>query len=248
MDANKRHACKIVVCDVVDPVRDALVDRLVPHGKEGFVKVYNHFRNKYLRQKCGNQINRFVLGLALFRVSMSRLGINFDNYEQAFDIANEMGLEYYGPRWKARYKRDFMTVSSTIRLIKRIEVAVDTRFVSTLSTAGGRSVSDFDDEVLGHVQTTQLAGPYIIKNCWPTNVKRLVVVNVAGEKLARESAAVLADKSVVDCDIVVEMDRDVTKESVAAAHEWFKMLLDNTDGMPMIVATPSVAFVCVRRE
>jgi len=248
MDAKKRNACKLVVCDIVDPVRDALVDRLVPQGKEEFIKVYNHFRGKFLKQRCGNPINRFLLGYALFCVSISRLGISFNHYDQAFEMAKEMALQYYGPKWKARYKREIMTESSARRLIKRIYDAVETQFVSTHPIDAGRLIDEFDDGALGKVKVVQLDRPYIVKDGWPCHAKQMVVVNVTGEKLARERTPVWANKSIMECDVVVDMDRDVTKESIFAAHEWFKMLLDNSDGMPMIVSTPSVVFICVSRE
>jgi hypothetical protein len=71
-DVGKNEACKIVVCTVINNVRDKLVDRFVKKvSKKPFISRFNEIRSKYLsRAFCGSARDRFLLGGALFACTM----------------------------------------------------------------------------------------------------------------------------------------------------------------------------------
>jgi hypothetical protein len=66
----KYEACRIVVCDVLDDVRDKLIEVYItePRLKEEIREKFNEMRRNYLKNQCGKAHSRFTLAGAIFYI------------------------------------------------------------------------------------------------------------------------------------------------------------------------------------
>lgn len=117
MDSKKAEACKIVVCNIVDLVRDKLMSRFVKGSNESILLVFNELRRNFLSEKCGTAINRFVLGGALFMEAASRCKIKV-KIEPIFKVVKEMADKHY--RYKKRIKFTKSLLSNYIERLRGI--------------------------------------------------------------------------------------------------------------------------------
>jgi len=95
---SKGSACKIVICSIIDNVRDYLFEKFGMMTRDN-IEIFNHVRREYLKKYCSSTTgSRYVMGAALFHVVGNMINkSNHLSQIQAEDIKLAM-MEKFGEK------------------------------------------------------------------------------------------------------------------------------------------------------